>query len=75
MSAAGDRADVPATWPGSLLVAEAVEKVGAVRVFAIIVRVSRTHSNVASIKPRTLYHYFKNFELRDFFNTLSQERS
>ncbi len=41
------------------LVAEGVEKVGAVRVFAIIVRVSRTYSNVVSIKPRTLYHYFK----------------
>ncbi len=54
--------------------AEGVEKVGAVRVFAIIVRVSRTYSNVASIKPRTLYHYFKKFELRDFFNSLSHNR-
>ncbi len=58
-----------------LLLAEGVEKVGAVRVFAIIVRVSRTYSNVASIKPRTLYHYFKISSFGTFSTPSATSRS
>ncbi len=38
-SASGGRADVPATWPDSLLAAEGVEEVGADRFCATIVLV------------------------------------
>ncbi len=41
MSAPGGQADVVATWPESLLVAEAVEELGANRFCAMIVPVDR----------------------------------
>ncbi len=59
----------PQECPG---VAEGAEKVRTIRFFATIVRVSRAFSNIDSTESRILNHYFKNFEPRDFFNTLSQ---
>jgi hypothetical protein len=58
---------------GGPFVAEGVEKVRTIKIFAPTVRVSRACSNFDSTKPRILNHCFKNFELRDFFNSLSQK--
>ncbi len=53
-----------------LLVAEGVEKVRTIKFCATIVRVSRARGNIDSKMSRILNHCFKNFDLRDFFNTL-----
>ena len=54
--------------------AEGVEKVRAIKFCATIVRVSRACSNIDPTKSRILNDCFNNFELPDFFNTLSQNR-
>ena len=57
------------------LLAEAVEKVRTIKFCATIVRVSRACGNVDSTKSRTLNHCFKIFDPRDFFDSLSHERT
>ncbi len=51
-------------------VAEGVEKVGAVRLFATIVPLSGACDSINSTMPPTLNHCFKNSDPGDFFNTL-----
>ncbi len=75
MSAGGGRADLPRTWPDSLLVAEAVEKVRTINICATIVPVSRAWCNSNSMKYGTLNHCFKDFALRDFFNSLGYKQT
>ncbi len=53
-----------------LEMAEGVEKVGAVRLFATIVPLSGACGNIDSTLPPTLNHCFKNSDPGDFFNTL-----
>ncbi len=52
--------------------AEGVEKVGAVRLFATIVPLSGACGNIDSTLPPTLNHCFKNSDLEDFFDSLGQ---
>jgi hypothetical protein len=53
--------------------AEGVEKVGAVRLFATIVPLSGACDNINSTLPPTLNHCFKNSDPGDFFNTLGYQ--
>ncbi len=55
--------------------AEAVEKVRTIKFCATIVRVSRARSNIDSKKSRILYHCIKNFDPRDFFNSLGYKQT
>ncbi len=57
------------------LLAEAVEKVGTIKFCATIVPVSHARSNFDSLNRGILNHCFKNFDLRDFFNTLGYTRT
>jgi hypothetical protein len=75
MSAVGGGADVVCQELSGPLLAEGVEKVGAVRLFATIVPLSGACGNIDSTLPPTLNHCFKNSDPEDFFNTLSHKRS
>ncbi len=55
--------------------AEAVEKVGADRFCATIVRMSRAFSNIGSAESQILKHCFKNVERPDFFNSLGYKQT
>jgi hypothetical protein len=73
MSAIWGTAEVLRGTAEQPLLAEAVEKVRVINFCATIDRVSRACGNIDSMKCRILNHCFKNFDLRDFFNTLSQQ--
>ena len=73
MSAFGGKDDAPEHLSERLLLAEGVEKVGDVRLFATIVPLSGACGNIDSTLPPTLNHCFKNSDPEDFFNTLSQK--
>ncbi len=55
--------------------AEAVEKVRTINICATIVPVSRARRNFDSMKYGQLNHCFKDFAFRDFFNSLSHNRT
>ncbi len=55
--------------------AEAVEEVGAVRLFVTIVPLSAVCDNINSTLPPTLNHCFKNYDPGDFFNTLGYKQT
>ncbi len=57
------------------LLAEAVEKVRTIKFCATIVPMTRACSNFDSMNRGILNHCFKNFDLRDFFNSLGYERT
>ncbi len=57
------------TWKLPVM-AEAVEKVRTINICATNVPVSRAWCNSNSMKYGTLNHCFKDFALRDFFNSL-----
>jgi hypothetical protein len=60
---------------GGLLVAESVEKVRTIKFYATIVPVTGACGNFDSMNRGILNHCFKNFDLGDFFNSLSHERT
>ncbi len=60
---------------GCLLVAESVEKVRTIKFYATIVPVTGACGNFDSMNRGILNHCFKNFDLGDFFNSLSQHRT
>ncbi len=74
MSAVGG-AVVPATWSQLPLIAEAVELVRTINICATNVPVSRAWCNSNSMKYGFLNHCFKDFALRDFFNSLSYKQT
>ncbi len=75
MSAYGGKADVPATWPGSPLLAEAVEEVTRVGNFeTMIQKPRRCWINVASGSAYENDSYTKSVG-SDFFDSLSQEET
>jgi hypothetical protein len=61
--------------PECRLLAEGVEKVGAVRLFATIVPLSGACGNIDSTLPPALNHCFKNSDPGDFFTTLGYKPS
>jgi hypothetical protein len=64
------------TYPfNRLQLAEAVEKFGAIRNFAMIVREGRPLSHIDSFARSELNHCFKKFGHGDFFNSLSRKRT
>jgi hypothetical protein len=69
-SASAQRADSSLKAWFRRLLAEAVEKVGLIEFSATIVRLRRTCGNIDSMECRVLNHCFKNFDPRDFFNSL-----
>jgi hypothetical protein len=67
------KADLPGDAPQRPNLAEAVEKVGAARIFDGIVHDSGLLRNFDSMAGFALNHCFKKFLTGDFFNRLSHE--
>ena len=71
----GGKADSPLCSSACLSVAEAVEKVGATRIFVTMVHDSGLLRNFDSMTGFALNHSFKNSGTGDFFNNLSHKET
>ena len=66
----GPTASYILAFAGRLLLTEAVEEVGKIRIHATNDRCDRQMHNIDSIAGALLNHYFKKFETGDFFDSL-----
>ena len=65
---------MPGGSPDRAFIAEAVEKVGAMRILVIMIQDSDQLRNFDSLGNFALNHCFRKFIAGDFFNSLSQNR-